>query len=94
MRKIARRDRNHQEIVKAFESLGCSVLDLAAVGSGCPDILIAKHGRSCLIEVKDGTKCPSQRRLTEQQARFHSLWNGDLRVVTTIEDVSSIVNTL
>lgn len=95
MRKIARRDDNHAEIVAAFRKLGCSVLDLAAVGSGCPDLLLGRGGKDRLVEVKDCDKPPSARKLTEDQARFHALWNGrPVAIVENLEDVERTVNNL
>ena len=44
MRRAARVDSNHIEIVKAFRKLGCSVLSLASLGKGVPDLLVAVHG--------------------------------------------------
>ena len=40
MRQAAKRDANHAQIVKRFRDIGASVLDLGAVGKGCPDILV------------------------------------------------------
>jgi hypothetical protein len=63
MRLRARRDANHAEIVKALRAAGRRVLDLGAVGKGCPDLLVAAHGRLVLLEVKapGGTLTPDQR---------------------------------
>lgn len=94
MRKIARRDRNHLLIVEAFRRMGCSVLDLAAVGNGCPDLLVARRNSMRLIEIKNDKQIPSKRRLTEDQARFHALWNGHVSVVMDQSDVARVVNSL
>jgi hypothetical protein len=40
VRRAAKVDANHGEIVKALRSAGCGVLDLSAVGNGCPDLLV------------------------------------------------------
>lgn len=90
MRKIARRDANHAEIVKAFRKLGWSVLDLAQIGGGCPDLYVARPGRSTLVEVKDGAKPPSQRVLTPLQVKFRAEWRGDITIVTSVADVMMI----
>lgn len=39
MRRAARVDRNHPEIVAALEKAGCLVQSLGQIGSGCPDLL-------------------------------------------------------
>lgn len=74
MRRAAKVDANHAAIVGAFKACGAEVLSLAAVGKGCPDLLVQHRGRIRLFEVKDGRKPPSARRLTPQQEEFHALW--------------------
>ena len=91
MRKIARTDRNHQDVIKALRSVGCSVLSLHQVGSGCPDLLVARNGKTCLMEVKDGELPPSGRRLTQDEAEFFATWKGECHVVDSVNDAVSIV---
>lgn len=57
MRTRARVDGNHGAIVKALRRVGCNVLDLSRVGSGCPDLLVSCRRRGglpdlVLMEVK------------------------------------------
>ncbi len=52
MRRAAKIDRNHVEIVAALRGVGASVQDLAAVGKGCPDLLVGYRGQNYVIEVK------------------------------------------
>lgn len=94
MRYNPRKDANHSKLVRVFEDMGCSVLDLAAVGRGCPDLLIAVAGKMRLVECKDGDKCPSARKLTEPQARFHAHWHDNISVVTCEMDAVKLVNHL
>jgi len=63
-----------------------SVLSLAAVGKGCPDLVIGKHGVNLLIEIKDGSNCPSKRVLTPDQIKFHAQWNGKIHIVKSVDD--------
>jgi hypothetical protein len=49
---------------------------LAGVGKGVPDLLVGFQGKTLLMEVKDGRKTPSERRLTEDQVRWHGAWRG------------------
>lgn len=87
MRRAARRDDNHPEIVAALRKAGCLVLDLGAVGNGCPDLLVHCAGVLTLIEVKDGTKPPCERQLTPDQKLFHTVWaEARLAVATTPEE--------
>lgn len=94
MRIRGKRDANHSHIVGVFRDMGCSVLDLASVGQGCPDLLIARGGKMRLCEIKDGDKFPSQQKLTEQQARFHAHWNASIAIVHSVEDAIEIANNL
>jgi hypothetical protein len=62
------------------------VLDLAAVGGGCPDLLVGRAGKNYLIEIKDGAKPASARKLNAAQANFHAAWRGHpVRVVVDVE---------
>ena len=76
MRLRGKTDDNQKRIVSALRQAGCSVLSLAAVGEGCPDLLVhrAGTGRLHLLEIKDGSKAPSRRRLTPAQVAFHAKW--------------------
>ena len=94
MRRAARTDRNHSEIAGAFAAMGCSVRSLAAVGGGVPDLLIGVAGRTLLVEVKDGKKPPSKRKLTPDQERFKADWRGQLFYVDSVKDVPTIVNAM
>ena len=92
MRRRARTDRNQAEIIARFRAYpGVDVVDLSAVGQGCPDLLVGTCGVNVLVEVKDGTKPPSKRVLTPEQERFHELWQGWVCTVINLEDVDQIV---
>jgi Holliday junction resolvase len=86
MRRAAKVDDNQEEIVKALRAVGATVQTLAAVGKGVPDLLVGYHGKTILVEVKDGKKSPSERRLTEDQLKWHGAWTGGpLAIVTDVE---------
>jgi Holliday junction resolvase len=80
-------DANQTELVALYRKLGCSVVSLAAVGAGVPDLLIGCNGITDLAEVKDGDKPPSAQKLTPDQVRWHEKWAGSLRVVNSPDDV-------
>lgn len=81
------RDSNEPEIIKAYESLGCSVHRVS--GTGVPDLLIGYKGFCEVVEVK--TK---KGKLTKEQAKFKIEFNGEYRVVREVEDVINHVNEL
>lgn len=56
------------------------------LGQGMPDLIVDYRGHTCLIEIKDGAKIPSKRRLTPQQEEFHAAWTGEIYVVETVEE--------
>jgi len=91
MRRAARVDGNHPEVVAALRAIGASVADTSRVGSGFPDLVVGFRGRNWLVEVKNGRKMPSQRRLTEDQAAFVAGWRGHwIKVESAEEAVSTI----
>ena len=91
-RRFAKVDRNHAEIVKALRQMGCSVVSLAPLGNGCPDILVGIFGRNLLLEVKDGDNSASRRKLTPLEREFHNTWKGQLATVLTVNDAIRAVN--
>lgn len=88
MRRRAAVDRNQAEIVKRLRALGVSVQPLHTIGGGVPDLLCGYRGLNLLLEVKDGEKPPSDRKLTMDQLIWHRLWRGQVVVVESVEDAS------
>lgn len=85
-RRKARVDANQSEVVAAFRAAGATVQHLHMVGGGCPDILIGYRGHNYLFEIKDGSKPPSRRKLTEAEQEFVDMWNGQVDIVESPED--------
>lgn len=76
MRRAAKIDATQREIVDALRAIGCSVLSLASIGKGCPDLLVSGPNWSALVECKsDGGK------LNETQQKWHDNWRGPVWVV-------------
>lgn len=95
MRRAAKIDANHEQIVSVARAYGATVQSLAAVGNGCPDLLIGYRGYTILVEIKDGTKMPSQRRLTEKQLDWHGNWNGGpLSIITDVEGMEHLLRSI
>lgn len=93
-RRRARTDANHSAVIGALRACGATVQDLSAVGDGCPDLLVGHRGRNFAIEVKDGSKAPSARKLTEDQERWHRDWRGQVVVVNSIEEAIAALATI
>ena len=94
MRRYGKTDANHSVIVAAFRKLGCSVLSLAPLGNGAPDLAVGYGGLTCLVEVKDGAKPPSAQALTPDQKQFMDTWTGGVRLVNSLEAVVETVELL
>lgn len=84
-RRAAKIDANQGSIVDALRAVGCSVQSLAEVGDGCPDLLVGIGKFNVLMEVKDGSRPPSDRLLTAAQKRWHAEWRGTAHLVESVE---------
>ena len=91
MRRAARIDANQTELVEFFRKAGASVLCTHTLGQGAPDIIVGYRGLNELVEIKDGDKPPSQRKLTPDEKEFHLDWKGSIYVVKSIEDAKSLL---
>jgi hypothetical protein len=87
-------DANHAEIIDAFRRMGWSVADTSRLGNGFPDLVVAKAMRTVLVEVKDGRKPPSARKLTPDEDRFRRGWKGSYAIVESLDDVEMTVRML
>lgn len=83
---MKRVDDNHTEIVKGLRAIGATVRSTASVGFGFPDLAVGWHGKTWLLEIKNGSKSPSRRTLTPDEQTFHSTWRGAAAVVTSLDD--------
>lgn len=87
MRLRARVDANQATIVAALRAAGRSVLVLSSIGRGCPDILVGwGRDRAVLMEIKNGDKPPSARKLTPDEETFRAQWRGPYAVVESVAD--------
>ena len=83
--RAARVDANQPIIVEALRAFGASVQPLQTVGKGCPDLLVGISGINLAMEVKDGSRPPSERQLTPDQQVWHREWKGSVSIVTDVE---------
>lgn len=93
------RDSNHKGIVTDLRAAGATVLDLAAVGGGCPDLLVGFKGRNTLMEVKRpgvaGKKRGArQAAINDRQQTFRSEWQGLAFVVTSSAEALAAIGAL
>jgi len=81
-----KRDGNQAEIVEALRKVGASVLDLADVGRGCPDLLVGYAGREWLVEVKTPNG-----ELTPDQKAFIQVWHGAVHVIRNVDEALAVI---
>jgi Holliday junction resolvase len=93
--RAAKIDANHEQVVQALRAAGATVQSLAGVGKGVPDLLVGFQGKTLLMEVKDGRKVPSARRLTENQLKWHGAWRGGaLAIVDGVDSALRVLGVL
>ena len=91
MRRAARVDANQTQVVEALRACGAYVR-IVTQGDGLPDLLVAYRGYTILMEVKDGRKPPSERKLTPAEEKFFKEWTGGmLAKVESVEDALDIL---
>ncbi len=91
MRRDARVDANQARIVEVLRQVGATVQHLHTVGTGCPDILVGWQDNNYLMEIKDGRKPPSKRRLTDDEIKWHDTWGGQVAIVHNETEALSVL---
>lgn len=90
----AKVDANQKVIVEALRAAGCFVQSLAGIGAGCPDLLVGTcnyDGQAWVVmEVKDGSKPPSQRGLTEDEIGWHRKANQCAPVWIVYDEIGAL----
>jgi hypothetical protein len=86
MRRRGRVDTNHGEIVQALRGIGASVVSLAGVGSGCPDLAVGLRGETFLLEVKT-----PKGKMTIDEMCFMTTWKGHYMIVRTVDQAIDAV---
>jgi hypothetical protein len=94
MRRAARVDDNQAKIVEGLRGLGATVRSTAAIGEGFPDIAVGFRGKNWFFEIKDGSKPPSGRKLTEFEVLFHDDWRGQADVIESLDDALRVMGVL
>ena len=73
--------------------MGCSVLDISKL-KNCCDIVVGKHGKNVMVEIKDGSKPPSKQKLTDGEKSFADEWRGAYAIVRSVQDAIDLSNKL
>lgn len=93
MRHAKRTDGNHALIRDGLRKLGFDVLDLSDVGGGVPDLCVrdASFRWPSFLEVKDPSKPPSARRLTDAEMTWFTYCGAITRVVLTLDEAVAAI---
>jgi len=83
----ARVDSNHKEIVEALRKAGATVVSLAAMKHGCPDLLVGYAGETILMEVK-----MPKGKFTPDQLNFLAKWKGG--AISRVDSVDAAIRAL
>lgn len=67
--RAAKPDANHRNVVIELRQIGAVVLDIHSLPGAC-DLLIAYRGQWTLLEIKDGSKRPSERHATDLEKKL------------------------
>lgn len=85
-------DANQTQIVNNLRQIGVSVFITSMVGKGFPDLVLGYKGKNYLIELKDGEKFKSQKKLTDDEKKFFNYWSGQVAKCENIEEIVLILN--
>lgn len=95
MRRLAKKDTNHNEIAQALRDVGYLVHETHQLGGGYPDLNVGgidrRTGRArvWLVEVKD-----TKGKLTPDELAFHTAWGGLVHVVRSVDEAFKLVGVL
>ena len=84
----ARIDTNHKEIVAALRQAGATVVSLAAMKHGCPDLLVGYANETVLMEIKRDAKA----KFTPDQLDFLGKWKGG--AISRVDSVDTAIRAL
>lgn len=91
MRYASKVDVNQKEIVNFIRNYGASVLITSQLKNAF-DILVGYNGFNIIMEIKDGLKPPSQRKLTKGEQQFKDTWQGGkYHIVKNIIEVEQVL---
>lgn len=94
MRRNARTDSNQQEIVTALRNSGAVVLILSQL-KNCFDCLVCYNRSIFMVEIKDGNKPKSARKLTKGELEFKSKVESvgcKYWVIESVDEALSMIN--
>lgn len=88
-----RTDSNHAQILETLTKCGWYCLDTSRAGFGAPDAIAVRRGEVKLIEIKDGSKPPSARRLTKTEEEVHAAFKAaglPIVILTSVDEALAL----
>jgi hypothetical protein len=77
VKRRGKKDGNHDELVRVFRDLGCTVAELHDTGlAGWPDIVVGVAGVDRLVELKNPETRYGRAGLNANQSAFARDWRG------------------
>ena len=90
-RYAKRRDANERELIAIFQAAGFLVWQIDRPA----ELLLYRAGRWAVVEIKDGTRIPSERKLTASQRADHALLPaGSIPIIESVDDALALVEAL
>lgn len=87
MSRYARRvDKSQPKIVEALRAAGCTVLSLAPLGKGAPDLAVGYRGFTYLMECKSPEYCKAHPERIEEQRAWARKWGGGPVILVSTAD--------
>lgn len=91
MRRAARIDANQPAVVEALRSIGAEVTHIHPLGGGVSDLLCSFRQKWFVLEVKDGEKPPSARKLTDDEKTWIGRQNAPVFIVNSPEEAIGVL---
>ncbi len=95
MRYAAKTDANHAHLRDHVFKVWCPVcVDTSKIGAGAGDLMILTAlGSFYMVEIKDGSKPPSARKLKPSQEKLLRLFPSVFKVITNREEAEALCRT-
>jgi hypothetical protein len=93
VRYAKRTDANHTEVRDGLRADGYLVEDLSGIGQGIPDLAIQSPTGwppTLWLEIKDGTKPPSARELSDPEKRMQKLIGASYKVANSLKEAREL----
>ncbi len=92
--RFARKDANHDEVVLAFKALGFTVQETHMHRGLGFDCIVSKGRQVLFIEIKDGTKPPSARKLEASELWAQASYPNNWKQITSVDEVIKVARWL